>query len=254
MILAAAAVVLPLGIAGGSALAYFTANTTAAGGYAVEVGMDTDIDEEFSNWTKHITIKNSPDGGAVYVRAKAFSGSQYSLTYPGTTGWYNGGDGYWYYADANGKPTPLEPGKTTSELLVQITNMPADEADQKEEFNVIVIYEQMPVKYNADGDPIVPTANDWEKYAVRKEEEGKLTEDPNDKTEPDGTGNAGTGTDGTGTGTDGTDTGNVGTGTDGTDTENAGTGTDGTDTGSTGTGTDGTGNTAGGEMPDTSAQ
>lgn len=220
MILAAAAVVLPLGIAGGSALAYFTANTTAAGGYAVEVGMDTEIDEEFSDWTKHVTITNKTGGGAVYVRAKAFSGSLYNLTYTGTTGWHEGTDGYWYYADGSGKPTPLKPGETTSELLVEITGMPEKEEDKKEEFNVIVIYEQMPVKYNADGTPIVPTAEDWAKYAVKEEEEGKLT---------------------------GSDTGNTGSGTGSTDTGNTGGETGSTDTGNTGdeTGDTGTGNTGG---------
>lgn len=174
MILAAAAVALPLSIAGGNALAYFTANTSATGGCAVEVGMDTDIKETFSQWTKHIKIENK-GGGAVYVRAKAFSGEQYELTYPVTEGWERrDDDGYWYYSSI------LEPGTeekpiTTSELQVKISGAPDNKEDKKEEFNVIVIYEQMPVKYDENGNPIKPTAEDWKKYAVKTEEKNKLT-------------------------------------------------------------------------------
>ena len=50
MILAAAAVVLPLSIGAGSALAYFTDNVSSVGGYAVEVGApDTEITETFGD-------------------------------------------------------------------------------------------------------------------------------------------------------------------------------------------------------------
>ena len=173
MILAAAAVALPLSIAGGNALAYFTANTSATGGCAVEVGMDTDINEEFSQWTKRIKIENK-GGGAVYVRAKAFSGEQYKLKYECGKGWREDKDGYCYY-DPILEPGTEEKQITTSELQVKISGVPDNKEDKKEEFNVIVIYEQMPVKYDENGNPIKPTAEDWEKYAVKTEEKNKLT-------------------------------------------------------------------------------
>lgn len=185
MILAAAAVVLPLSVAGGSALAYFTANTTASGGYPVWVGTDTVIEEEFGNWTKHITITNSANsngGGPVYVRAKAFSGDKYSLKYSGS-GWSDGGDGYWYYTD-NGYV--LKPGESTSVLDVKIENVPADEAE-KEEFNVIVIYERMPVQYDESGNVKDPKKLDWSEFKIKEEDVDKLTassQTPGDTDQP----------------------------------------------------------------------
>lgn len=157
-ILAAAAIVLPLSIGTGSALAYFTANVAAGGGAMVAVGPDTEIDEPVSDMTKHVTIRNGEDGGAVYVRVMAFADGLHTLTYTGT-GWELGTDGYYYY---NGV---VEPGAVTSQLDIKIeTNSNAPEL---EDFNVIVIYERTPVEYDSvTGEA---KAADWTK-AVKTEE------------------------------------------------------------------------------------
>lgn len=157
MILATAAIVLPLSVGVGSALAYFTDNASAVGGYAVEVGPDTEMTETFKEWTKSITVTNKEDGVPVYVRVKAFSGSQYLLTY--TTGgrWLEGTDGYYYYDGI------LEKGVTTQALDIKINGVPENATD-KDAFNVIVVYERTPVEYNENGTP---------KAVVKQTEDGK---------------------------------------------------------------------------------
>lgn len=156
-ILATAAIVLPLTIGTGSALAYFTANVTAGGGAMVAVGTDTEIHEDVSSMTKHVTIRNHESGGAVYVRVMAYTDSLHTLTYTGS-GWTKNGD-YYYYNSV------LEPGTETSQLDIKIKAKPG--AVQQEDFNVIVIYEQTPVEYVTDenGDTTAKPA-DWSK-AVR---------------------------------------------------------------------------------------
>ena len=123
-------------------LAYFTANTRAGGGYTIHQQSKTTIQEEFADWTKQITIENQ-EGEPVYVRAKAFAGSAYTLTYSGE-GWMEGEDGWYYYS------APLAEGESTgSALNVKIGNVPKAEADAG--FNVAVVYESTPVQYETDG-------------------------------------------------------------------------------------------------------
>lgn len=162
-ILAAAAIVLPLSIGAGNALAYFTANVEASGGAPVAVGTDTNIVEEFGDWTKHITISNKPGGGAVWIRAKAFCGEKYGLEYSGE-GWSKGEtDDYWYYGSI------LEPGGAPANVLdVTITGVPADD-EEREDFNVIVIYERTPVEYETVNGVTTPKDADWTKKVSTEE-------------------------------------------------------------------------------------
>lgn len=139
-----------------SALAYFTTYAEAAGGYTLRLGGGyvipgggNDIEEEFSNWTKRVTITNDPDGQPVYVRAKALSGSKYSLRYDGK-GWTLIDDGYYYYDEI------LYGGEKTTELLITIENIPTD-LHIGDDFNVVVIYETTPVAYDTNGIPYA----DW---------------------------------------------------------------------------------------------
>ena len=88
-ILTAVAAALTAGLvltaAAGEALAYFTTYTSASGSYAIDLGSDTRIEEEYSNRTKRLVVSN--DGTQpVYVRARAFSGSQCTLTYSSADG------------------------------------------------------------------------------------------------------------------------------------------------------------------------
>ena len=129
------------------AMAYFTTFTRASGGYTLYRETTTEIHEEYSDWKKDITIKNT-EGKPVYVRARAYAGSTFELTYSGT-GWTQKDDGWWYYG------TPLTEGQTAGALRVAIGNVP--KAQEGGAFNVAVVYESTPVQYKEDGTPFA----DW---------------------------------------------------------------------------------------------
>lgn len=132
-----------------TAMAYFTTYVTAKGGYPITLGAQTEIKEEFSNWTKRISIENT-GGTPCYVRVKAFCGSELTLSYAGPEGMWEKGDGdYWYYMDM----VPAE-GKT-EELLISIH---FDTEEPPKDFNVIVAQECTPVLYDESGNPY----GDWE--------------------------------------------------------------------------------------------
>jgi len=138
----------------GSAWAYFTTTTSAAGGYPLNLGSSTEVTEEFSAWTKRVSIENEAGSQPVYVRARAFSGSEYELVYSDEGGlWSPGGDGWWYYGRAVGG------GESTEELRVRISNAP--EEPEEGSFNVVVVYESTPVRYKEDGGAYSALDSDW---------------------------------------------------------------------------------------------
>ncbi len=152
-VLALAAIVGAASAGIGSAWSYFTTYAEAAGGYTIRLGDRTEITEEFSSWTKHVAIANEESSEPVYIRVRAFCGSQYTLSYSGE-GWTEGEDGYYYYTEmVNG-------GASTGNLDVKIEDIPAD-PEEKARFNVIVIYESTPVKYHEDGSPYTVWETDW---------------------------------------------------------------------------------------------
>lgn len=153
LVLAAVAVVASAGI--GQAWSYFTTYTEAAGGYTIRLGDRTDIREDFTEWTKHVTVTNDPGSEPVYIRAKAFCGSQYKVVHSGEGWTWNEEDGYYYYSDA------VEGGKATKPLNLKIENIPENPEDL-ERFNVVVIYESTPVKYHEDGSAYTVEETDWD--------------------------------------------------------------------------------------------
>ncbi len=150
ILLAALAVSLTLSAGVGSAWAYFTTYAQARGGYTIELGDKTTVEEDFSAWTKHVAITSNADSEPVYVRARAFCGQDYNLVYSGSEKWTPGADGYYYYSDI------LNGGETTDVLDVRIENVP-EEIEDAAAFNVVVIYETTPVRYHEDGEPYA----DW---------------------------------------------------------------------------------------------
>ena len=149
ILLAALALLLVIGVSVPSAMAYFTAYTEAQGAQSLTLAPKTTFEEtEVQNWTKHLVMQNTGES-PVYVRARAFAGSEFTLTYSGN-GWSDGGDGYWYYGAI------LEAGQSSEELLVAIGNIPQD-VKEGDGFNVAVVYEATPVRYDENGNPYA----DW---------------------------------------------------------------------------------------------
>lgn len=160
LMLAASAVCLVLSATVNTASSYFTTYAEAKGGYTIELGDRTEISEKFSGWVKYVTITSAQDSKPVYVRAKAFAGSMYTLEYSGS-GWTAGNDGYYYYSDI------LNASESTGELLVQISGVPVN-PDNEKSFNVVVVYESTPVVYREDGTSYA----DWNAANVTTASEG----------------------------------------------------------------------------------
>ena len=126
------------------AWAYFTCNSEANGAVTISFLRRTDITEEVDGLTKNVTIQNDPSSTvSVWVRARAYTGSQYSLNIGGT-GWTAGADGWWYYG------TPVAPGDSTAGLAVTL-EATVPEGEELPTINVAVVYESTTAFYNADG-------------------------------------------------------------------------------------------------------
>ncbi len=167
MCLAGVLAALALWAGSGRAWAYFTTYAEAAGGYRVDLGDRTDVHEDFYDWTKHVTVSSEEGSGPVYIRAKGFCGSEYTLEYssPGGRWTYNPDDGYCYYSEiVYGGETVGGEGDEADELLVAIRSIPqGEELEDGFNFNVVVIYESAPVQYHEDGSAYSPyEAATWE--------------------------------------------------------------------------------------------
>ena len=111
----------------------------------------------------------------MYIRVRAFCGSQYTIVYSGE-GWILGSDGYYYYN------TIVNGGGTTAPLDLKIEGIP-EEPEAMESFNVVVIYESTPVKHREDGTPYSVQETDWSEIldtgstvSTGKEEDDRETE------------------------------------------------------------------------------
>lgn len=141
-----------------SSMAYFTTYVSAEGGHVVNMGTRTEIQEEVSEMTKHITLLNTSDRGDCFVRVMVFYGEGVTVSYSDVEGngdWYDGGDGYWYY-----RPV-LPVGQKTSQLDVSIDTTglvkPGEDPETateyiKDKFNVVVVQECTPVLYDDNGE------------------------------------------------------------------------------------------------------
>ena len=146
----------------GKAYAYFTTYVEAKGGKTIHLGDMTTMEEDYTNWQKQVTISNSADSAqAVWVRAQAFSGSEYKLLYGGDD-WCVADDGWYYFK------TPVAPGEATKVLTVSITDIEGNppEVEEGESFNVVVVYETIPAVQDGEDEngsiQYVPyTAADW---------------------------------------------------------------------------------------------
>ena len=134
------------------AWSYFTTYATAKGTEVLHLGDVTEITEEFSSWSKRVSISNSAESEPVWIRARAFCGSAYTLTYTDESGlWTPAADGYYYYQNI------VPAGGATENLVVHIDGENLNGTTDPASFNVVVVYESTPVLYQADGTPYA----DW---------------------------------------------------------------------------------------------
>ena len=139
------AVVLVLAAGIGMASAYFTTYVTAKGGYVIHLNYETEIHEDVSQWTKHVSLYNREGSSPIFVRAKVFFADPYTLEISGAN-WVLDSEGFYRYQ------LPLYGGETAGELLIHISGIPED-AKPGDDFNVIVVYESVPAMFHEDGTP-----------------------------------------------------------------------------------------------------
>lgn len=146
------------------ASAYFTTYVSAGGSQVVRLGSSTEIHEDVSQMTKHISIENASAENDCFVRVKVFYGGDLEVVYSDTeNNWYEGEKGYWYYR-------PILPAaQTTTGLDVKI-NVP--EGYDRDSFNVVVIQECTPVVFDETGNPTADWSTVYSEYEEVSEGEG----------------------------------------------------------------------------------
>lgn len=149
--------VVVFGAGFGTAYAYFSANTWASGKLIIPP-INTDVKEIVKEKEKVLTISNAWDGAEVFIRARGFSGYEDALTYSAPEGgWFDGGDGWWYYGADSANLTILPPGESqakpalTTPLTVHLEKTFPEDAVVGDNFNVVVVYESARVLYDESG-------------------------------------------------------------------------------------------------------
>jgi hypothetical protein len=174
--LTAAAVMLVMSATMGIAWAYFTTYTTAKGGITLRLGHEEHVKEYFKNWNKRVDIEISEDSRAVFVRARGYS-AKYPLTYSDVEvdlksnaqtvnkNWRYLDDGWAYYTKVLAPGAGVDGTNIADPLYVQIHDVPVENiqgVDNKDPFNVIIVYETTEVEYDSSGNPINPWDADWD--------------------------------------------------------------------------------------------
>lgn len=178
ILLAAVAVLLVLGLRVSPIWSYFTDSSYANGGLPITVEPTTTVRERYGQQYKFVQITNTGKN-PVYVRARVYS----SLPTNVTASAWSEGTGGWYYYGSEENPTILNPSESTGSLdpehiddllgdenlfKVWIDFPKPEEATDGMSYNVIVVYESVPVQYDEDGSPYA----DWNFTLDRKTSEG----------------------------------------------------------------------------------
>ncbi len=159
------AAVMVLSAAAVPAESYFTTYVTAQGGYTLQLH-DVEIipHEQVQTNVKNISVENTGNIDC-YVRARAVSGGEVPVSYAGA-GWFDGGDGYWYYDGV------VEPGATSGVLQATITLPMGTEEKPIPEgttVNVVVVTEGAKVFKDDEGTP-KPNGPAYEGWALKAQE------------------------------------------------------------------------------------
>lgn len=154
IVLTVVAVALVLGMSVGTAWSYFTDSTTAEGSVTLNLEPDTTITEENGPGTKTIRIRNTGQVVPVWVRARVYAAKELGANAAGDN-WAGQIDDWYQFG------TPVAPGAQTEPLNVSFTlKRPYDPADNPEgahdgdEQNIVVVYESVPVSYDASGNAL----------------------------------------------------------------------------------------------------
>ena len=171
----AVALGLVAGVSIRTAMAYFTTYCDAVGGLPIYLHTDTDIQEpDVVEGVKIISISNSEDAvQSVYVRARAFSGDDFTVTVI-SNGWTQVGD--WMYYDGI-----VGPGKSTydvpagdinyseheanpgaGELIFKVGGLDSEKYKVGDKMEVPVVYETIAVQFNDEGEVIPATEANWD--------------------------------------------------------------------------------------------
>ena len=166
LILAVLAVVLVLSSGIGSTVAYFTTYSSARGGYVIHLGGRTEIREDISKNRKTVQIFNRAETDddigqhPIFVRVKAFTGSDGELSYDANTSglWLQKTDGYWYYQKALTAGTDAKPEGAVTDPAFIVDVKLNRELKEGEYLDVIVVHESVPAIFKGDGSPDLTTA------------------------------------------------------------------------------------------------
>ena len=126
----------------GFTLAYFTDYENAKGGAVVNLSGQTEVEEEFKDNNKIVTIKNTGETDMV-VRLRVFGDENHmTVNSTGNTDWLEGTDGFWYYKKV------LPAGAEASMFKVDVSGKidPGDPID----FEITVVHESQRVTYDGD--------------------------------------------------------------------------------------------------------
>lgn len=167
-VLSAAALFLTAALSIGNASAYFTTYVSAGGSHPVTLGARTELREDVSEMTKHISIENTSQINDCYVRVKVFYAGPFEVSYTdrsesGNLWTYSEADGYWYYG-------AVLPAGGTTEVLDAKINLP--EGFGQDSFNVVVIQECTPVVYDENGNPTADWNTVYTDYQETEQGEG----------------------------------------------------------------------------------
>ena len=132
--------------------AYFTTHVRTAGDVTITLSDRSEFHEEVSGFEKRLTVSNEESDAPIFARIKILAGSTIKIT-PAGDGWFDGGDGYWYYS------LPLRRGAVSSVLVLTIE----PDGELKRDFNVVCAQESVPAVYDAAGNPINPVKANWER-------------------------------------------------------------------------------------------
>ncbi len=143
-LITALGLILCLMVSVGFTVAYFTDYENARGGAVVDLSGRTEIEEEFDESNKIVTVKNTGDVDMV-VRVIVLGDKEHmTVNTENNDDWVKGtNDDYWYYT----KVVKAETGETTP-LRIEVKG-PVD-PDDPIDFEIIVEHEAQRVTYDGD--------------------------------------------------------------------------------------------------------